>query len=260
MTSELLTPDHLQRAVCVYVHQSSQFQVRNNLESQRLQYGLADYARTLGFHDIRVIDDDLGITASGVERPGFDRLLATVGKGEVGLVLALEASRLARNGRDWHGLLDFCGVVGCLVGDRDRLYDPGSMEDRMVLGMHGAFNEFELSLFRKRSLESRMAKAARGELFLHLPAGYDKVGRDAIEMSPDQRVRDAIRLVFDTFDEFGSVRQTWQRFARDRSRLRCEHRLSVYTGGCRRRPAFMGSCAIRSTPVPMPMACDDTRR
>ena len=115
----------------------------------------------------------------------------------------------ALNGRDWHGLLDFCAVVGCLVGDRDRLYDPGSMEDRMYLGMRGAFSEFELSVFRKRSLESRMAKAARGELFLHLPAGYDKVGRDAIEMSPDQRVRNAIRLVFATFDELGSVRQTW---------------------------------------------------
>ena len=209
MTPELLTPDHLQRAACVYIRQSSPFQVRNNLESQRLQYGLEDYARDLGFHDVRVVDGDLGITGSGIERRGFDRLLAAVGKGEVGLILATEASRLARNGRDWHGLLDFCAVVGCLAGDRDRLYDPGSMEDRMYLGMRGTFNEFELSVFRKRSLESRMAKAKRGELFLHLPAGYDKVGRDAIEMSPDQHVRDAIRLVFDTFDELGSVRQTW---------------------------------------------------
>ena len=173
MTPELLTPDHLQRAACVYIRQSSPFQVRNNLESQRLQYGLEDYARDLGFHDVRVVDGDLGITGSGIERRGFDRLLAAVGKGEVGLILATEASRLARNGRDWHGLLDFCAVVGCLVGDRDRLYDPGSMEDRMYLGMRGTFNEFELSVFRKRSLESRMAKAKRGELFLHLPAGYD---------------------------------------------------------------------------------------
>ena len=216
MTPELLTPDHLQRAACVYIRQSSPFQVRNNLESQRLQYGLEDYARDLGFRDVRVVDGDLGITGSGIERPGFDRLVVAVGKGEVGLILATEASRLARNGRDWHGLLDFCAVVGCLVGDRDRLYDPGSMEDRMYLGMRGTFNEFELSLFRKRSLESRMAKAARGELFLHLPAGYDRVGRDVIEMSPDQRVRDAIRLVFDTFDELGSVRQTWLWFRNER--------------------------------------------
>ena len=97
MTPELLTPDHLQRAGCVYIRQSSPFQVRNNLESQRLQYGLEEYARELGFHDVRMIDEDLGITGSGIERPGFDRLLAAVGKGEVGLILALEASRLARN-------------------------------------------------------------------------------------------------------------------------------------------------------------------
>ena len=96
-TPELLTPTHLQRAACVYIRQSSPSQVRNNLESQRLQYGLVDYTRELGFHDVRMIDDDLGITGSGIERPGFDRMLAAVGKGEVGLILALEASRLARN-------------------------------------------------------------------------------------------------------------------------------------------------------------------
>lgn len=207
--SDLLTPDHLQRAACVYIRQSTPQQVRNNLESQRLQYGLVTYARELGFVDVRVIDDDLGTTASGVERPGFDQLVVAVGKSEVGLVLATDASRLARNGRDWEGLLDFCAVVGCLVGDRDRLYDPGAMEDRMYLGLRGAFNQFELSMFRKRSQESIEAKAQRGELFLHAPAGYDRVGRDAIEMSPDQNVRNAIRLVFDTFDAVGSLRQTW---------------------------------------------------
>ncbi len=209
MKSDLLTPDHLQRAACVYIRQSTPQQVRNNLESQRLQYGLVTYARELGFVDVRVIDDDLGTTASGVERPGFDQLVVAVGKSEVGLVLATDASRLARNGRDWEGLLDFCAVVGCLVGDRDRLYDPGAMEDRMYLGLRGAFNQFELSMFRKRSQESIEAKAQRGELFLHAPAGYDRVGRDAIEMSPDQNVRNAIRLVFDTFDAVGSLRQTW---------------------------------------------------
>ena len=207
--ADLLTSEHLRRAACVYIRQSSPHQVRTNLESQRLQYELAEYARTLGFTSVRVIDEDLGITGDGVKRPGFDSLVAAVSRSEVGLVLSIEASRLARNGRDWHGLLDFCAVVGCLVGDRDRLYDPRSMEDRMYLGMRGAFSEFELSLFRKRSLESREAKAQRGELFLHVPAGYDRVGRHAIEMSADQRVRTAIRLVFDRFDELGSVRQTW---------------------------------------------------
>ena len=172
-----LTAAHMERAAYVYVRQSSEFQVRNNVERQRLQYALADHARELGFRDITVIDDDLGISGDGVYRPGFEALLEAVCKGKVGLVLSIEASRLSRNGREWHTLLDFCAIVGCLVGDRDRLYDPALIDDRVYLGLKGQFNEMELALFRQRSQESRIALAERGELRMHLPAGLRVGGR-----------------------------------------------------------------------------------
>ena len=208
-SATVLTAAHTERAAYVYVRQSSEFQVRNNVERQRLQYTLADHARELGFRDITVIDDDLGITGDGVHRPGFETMLEAVCKGKVGLVLSIEASRLARNGREWHALLDFCAIVGCLVGDRDRLYDPALLDDRMYLGLKGQFNDMELALFRQRSLESRMALAERGELRMHLPAGFEWVDGAGIEMTPDQRQRDAIRLVFRKFGELGSVRQVF---------------------------------------------------
>ena len=125
---------------------------------------MADYAEELGFHTIEVIDEDLGVSGDGVHRSGFDALLEAVCKGMVGLVLAIEASRLTRNGREWHTLLDFCAIVGCLIGDGDRLYDPTLIDDRTYLGLKGQFCEMVLAFFRQRSLESRMALAARGEL------------------------------------------------------------------------------------------------
>ena len=130
-----VTVDHRSRGACVYVRQSTSDQVRNNLESQRLQYGLVDRARDLGWGDVAVIDDDLGRSAGGAERPGFQRLLAAVCAGEVGIVFSSEASRLSRNGREWHTLLEFCAVVGCLLADRDTIYDPRLANDRFLLGM-----------------------------------------------------------------------------------------------------------------------------
>ena len=210
-----LSATHLERAAYVYIRQSSEFQVHNNVERQRLQYALVDYARELGFREIEVIDEDLGISADGVHRPGFEALLEAVCKEQVGLVLSIEASRLSRNGREWHTLLDFCAIVGCMVGDRDRLYDPALIDDRMYLGLKGQFNEMELALFRQRSQESRMAMAARGELFSSVAAGYGKVDRTRIEMTPDQRQRDAIRLVFRKFRDLGSIRQVFLWFRRN---------------------------------------------
>ena len=207
--STLLTAGHLRRKACVYVRQSSDFQVRHHVERQRLQYALADHARQLGFGDVEVIDEDQGTSGDGVLRTGFDRLVSAVCRGAVGLVLSLEASRLARNGRDWHTLLDFCAIVGCLVGDRRCLYDPAVADDRLFLGMKGNFAEAELALFHQRSWESRLALAQRGELFTHVPAGYEKVGKRSIEMTPDQRQRDALGVVFRKFAELRSVRQVW---------------------------------------------------
>jgi DNA invertase Pin-like site-specific DNA recombinase len=202
-----ITADHLSRAAYVYVRQSTADQVQHNLESQRLQYALVDRAKALGWSMVELIDDDLGRSAGGVDRPGFRKLLAAVCANQVGLVLSIEASRLARNGRDWHTLLEFCGVVGCLLGDREAVYDPRLPNDRFVLGMQGTLNEMELSMLRQRSWEAQRQKAGRGELFTSVAVGYIRVGRDTIDMDPDQRVRDAIALVFSKFAAFGSVRQ-----------------------------------------------------
>ena len=131
------------------MRQSSDFQVRHHLERQRLQYALAEHARQLWFGDVEVIDEDQGTSGDGVLRTGFHRLVSAVCRGAVGLVLSLEASRLARNGRDWHTLLDYCAIVGCLVGDRRCLYDPAVADDRLFLGMKGNFAEAELALFRQ---------------------------------------------------------------------------------------------------------------
>ena len=202
-----ITADHVSRSAYVYVRQSTADQVQNNLESQRLQYRLVDRARELGWNNVEVIDDDLGRSAGGTERPGFQRLLAAVCAKEAGIVFSTEASRLSRNGREWHTLLEFCAVVGCLLGDRETIYDPRVANDRFLLGMQGSVYELELSVLRQRSSEAQWQKAGRGELFTTVAIGYVKVGHGRIEMDPDQRVRDAIALVFRKFAEFGSGRQ-----------------------------------------------------
>ena len=125
----------LKRKAVVYIRQSTQAQVQTNLESRRRQYELVDVARQRGFRDVEVIDDDLGRSGSGIARPGFEKLLAAICEGRVGAVVSIEASRLARNGRDWHTLLEFCGLVGTLIVDEDGLYDPRHPNDRLLLGM-----------------------------------------------------------------------------------------------------------------------------
>ena len=202
-----IAADHLGRQAFVYVRQSTQDQLLHNHESRRRQYALADRAQQLGWAQPVVIDDDLGRSGGGVARPGFERLLLAICEGRVGIVLAVEASRLARNGRDWHTLLEFCGLVGCLLADEDGLYDPRLPNDRLLLGMKGTMSEMELSILRQRSLEALRQKARRGELFLGVAVGYVKVRHDRIAKDPDQRVREALGLVFRKFAEFQSIRQ-----------------------------------------------------
>ena len=204
-----ITPDHLARGAFVYIRQSTIDQHVNNHESRRRQYGLAERARTLGWTDVTVIDDDLGRSGSGISRPGFERLLAAICEGRVGAVFAIEASRLARNGRDWHTLIEFCGLVGTVIVDEDGIYEPRHPNDRLLLGMKGTMSELELSLLRARSMEALKQKARRGELFFTVAVGYIKVGRDKIEMDPDLRVREAIGLVFARFAEMQSIRQVF---------------------------------------------------
>ncbi len=202
-----ITADHLKRQAVVYVRQSTLDQVQHNLESQRRQYGLADRARVLGWLEVTVIDDDLGRSGGGVHRPGFERLLAVLCEGNVGAVLCIEASRLARNGRDWHTLLEFCRLVDALIIDEDGIYDARQANDRLLLGMKGTLSEMELSTLRQRSVEALMQKARRGELLMTVAVGYVRVANDRIEMDPDRRIRKAIELVFRKFRRFGSVRQ-----------------------------------------------------
>jgi DNA invertase Pin-like site-specific DNA recombinase len=185
-------------------------QVAGNTESRRRQYALAESARAAGFASVTVIDDDLGRSGSGsIARPGFQKLVASVCAGLVGAVFCIEASRLARNGRDWHHLIDLCALVGTLVIDPDGAYDPRLVNDRLLLGLKGTMSEYELSLLRQRGLAARDSKARRGELRFTLPPGYcwNEAGR--IEIDPDEHVADTIRLVFRKFRELGSARQVF---------------------------------------------------
>jgi DNA invertase Pin-like site-specific DNA recombinase len=203
-----LTPERLLRKAIVYIRQSKPSQLIHNQESTRLQLSLADRARTFGFQQIMVIDDDLGRTGSGlVDRPGFQRLAAEVCSGEVGAVFCVEASRLARNGRDWHHLIELCGMVGAVVVDLDGIYDPTLTNDRLLLGMKGTISEFELNLFRQRSMEAIRQKATRGELQIQIPVGFCWAPSGKLEKDPDHRVQQAIELVFRKLIELGSVRQ-----------------------------------------------------
>jgi DNA invertase Pin-like site-specific DNA recombinase len=206
--ADLLPATVLKRKAVVYVRQSTQTQVQTNLESQRRQYELVDEARRWGFQHIEVIDDDLGRSASGmVARPGFERLVAWLCAGEVGAVLCFDASRLARNGRDWHQLLELCGLVDARVIDLDGAYDPCRPNDRLLLGMKGSISEFELGVLRARMLDAARSKAKRGELRIPVPIGYVWHREIGLDLDPDLRLQEAIRLIFARFRKLGSARQ-----------------------------------------------------
>src|SRR5262245_17739900 len=207
--NERIKPEHLQRAAYVYVRQSTTYQVRHHREGQQRQYELEPRARQLGFGHVVLIDEDLGRSGSGMqERPGFGRLLAAVCQGLAGAVLALEASRLARNNRDWHHLVDLCALTGTLLIDDDGIYDPKVLNDRLLLGLKGTMSEFELGLMRQRARESYLRKVKRGEAMWEVPVGFVR-GRDGrIEKTADRQVQQAIEMVFTKFRQLGSARQT----------------------------------------------------
>lgn len=200
---------HLARQACVYIRQSTPGQVQNNLESKRGQYALADRAKQLGWTEIEIIDDDLGRSGGGTHRPGFERLLGSLCDGKIGAVFSIEASRLARNGRDWHTLLEFCSVAGVLLIDANSIYDPSQIDDRLMLGMKGTISEMEVATFRQRAQAALEQKARRGALFRRVAIGYARTVDDRIEKDPDARVRAAIDLVFSKFAELASVRQVY---------------------------------------------------
>jgi excisionase family DNA binding protein len=206
--SDKIGPQHLARRAIVYVRQSSVQQLANNEESRRLQYAMRDRLGALGWHEVEVIDEDLGKSAAGsVDRSGFRRLVAEVSLGLVGVVAARELSRFARNSRDWQQLVAICRVVDTLLIDHEAVYAPRSSNDRLLLGLKGSLNEYELDLLRLRGLEARKEKASRGELLAGVPIGYcvDDDGR--LEKTPDLRVRQMVELIFTKFFELGSARQ-----------------------------------------------------
>lgn len=204
-----ISAGHLARQACVYIRQSTPGQVQHNLESKRGQYALADRAKQLGWDEVEIIDDDLGRSGTGTHRPGFERLLGSLCDGKVGAVFSIEASRLARNGRDWHTLLEFCSVAGVLLIDAHSIYDPMQIDDRLMLGMKGTISEMEVATFRQRAQAALEQKAKRGELFRRVAIGYARTADDRIEKDPDARVRAAIDLIFGKFAELASVRQVY---------------------------------------------------
>ena len=209
MENGKIKDQHLSRTAYVYVRQSTQYQVEHNIESQRRQYHLVEKAKTMGFRDVKVIDEDLGVSATGYsERRGFKKLVAEVGLNRVGIVLGLEVSRLARNNRDWYHLLDLCALFDTLIGDQDGVYHPGNPNDRMLLGLKGTMSEAEINILKSRMLEGARNKAARGELIYRPPIGYVKTKDNQLKKDPDKRIQSAIEQAFSKFRECHSVRQT----------------------------------------------------
>jgi DNA invertase Pin-like site-specific DNA recombinase len=207
MISEKIRPHHLERKAILYVRQSSPHQVLHNRESSALQYAMRDRLIALGWSEIETVDDDLGRSAAGgVARAGFERMVAEVCLGKVGAVAAREVSRFARNSHDWQQLIEMCRVVDTVLIDQEAVYAPRQGNDRLLLGLKGSLNEYELDLLRQRSLSARYEKARRGELVVAAPVGFVKVG-DRLEKDPDRRVQEAITLVFDKVAELGSARQ-----------------------------------------------------
>ena len=207
MITDKVRSHHLERKALLYVRQSSPHQVLHNRESSALQYAMQDRLTALGWSEIEVIDEDLGRSAAGgVQRAGFERMVAEVCLGKVGAVCAREVSRFARNSRDWQQLIEMCRVVDTVLVDQETVYAPRNGNDRLLLGLKGSLNEYELDLLRQRSLSARYEKARRGELIIAAPVGFIKAG-DRYEKEPDRRVQEAIALVFNKVEELGSARQ-----------------------------------------------------
>lgn len=217
-----VTEAHLRRRAVVYVRQSTLGQVERNVESAARQYALTERAVELGWppESVVVVDEDTGRSGSSTEgRIGFKELVAEVGLGHVGLVLALEVSRFARSSADWHQLLDLCALTSTLIADADGLYSPADFNDRLLLGLKGTMSEAELHLIRARLNGGLRNKAERGELRLALPVGLDRDDDGQIVLCPDEQVRHAIERVFALWRRLGSARQVTMELAGEGQQL-----------------------------------------
>ncbi|MBI1883565.1 MAG: recombinase family protein [Chlamydiae bacterium] len=203
-----ITSDHLRRNAYVYVRQSTEYQVQNNLESKQRQYALADIAKGLGWSSdsVIVIDEDLGRSGSStLNRTGFAKLVAEVALRKAGMVFGLEVSRIARNNKDWYQLLDLCSMNATLIADADGIYDPSNFNDRLLLGLKGTMSEAELHVLKSRMLAGLQNKAKRGELRFHLPPGYEFDDENRIVKTTDEQILHMINLIFIKIFEIGSV-------------------------------------------------------
>ena len=218
----LLEEWHFLRLAIVYVRQSDPQQVLNHLESRERQYALVDLAAALGWPRDRIllIDEDQGITGKTAERrTGFHRLLAEVTMDHVGVIFGIDMSRMARNNKDWHHLMEMCAIFGTILADEDRIYDPRDAEDRLLLGFKGTISEYELVLMHNRLERGRLHKAKRGALILDVPCGYVKLPTGEVARDPDEQVQATVQLVFDKFDELGSCRRLYRHLVRNQIRL-----------------------------------------
>jgi DNA invertase Pin-like site-specific DNA recombinase len=221
-TDPKIRPDHLRRQAVVYVRQSTLQQVRGNRESSTRQYALADRARALGWPAgaVQTIDDDQGRSGAHADhRHGFKKLLAEIGAGQVGVVLALEASRLARSSVDWHRLVEICVVTKTLLADESAVYDPRDPNDRLLLGLKGTLSEAELMTIRCRLHDGRWSKARRGELAQPLPVGFVRTEAGAVVKHPDRQVQARLRYVLDLFAELRVARRVVVRLRREKLKV-----------------------------------------
>src|SRR5947208_11176770 len=209
-----IKPEHLARKAIVYLRQSSEKQVRQNKESQLLQYAVAERVRALGWKQVEIINNDLGSSAgvASAQREGFERVLSLVALGEVGIVGSREVSRLSRTDRDWCRLLEVCQIFGTLIADEQQVYDLNYLDDQLVLGIKATLSVVELNVIRQRLLAGQESKARRGELVKRLPIGYVLDSTGKVVLHSDQRVCEAIRLVFLKFRERWTIRQTFMWF------------------------------------------------
>ena len=253
LTSSKIRAAHLDKLAIVYVRQSSPQQVLENRESTARQYALADFAQVLGWPAERVIviDEDQGQSGTRADnRSGYQRLLAEVTLDHVGIVLGLEMSRLARSSKDWHHLLELCAIFGSLLADQDGVYDPGDPNDRLLLGLKGTMSEVELHTMRNRLDRGRMNKAQRGEMFHGVPMGYVILPNGAVAFDPDEQARSVMQIVFDKFDEIGTIYGLMHDLVRNRIALPVRLRSGPRKGELEwRRPSLPTLCQLLHHPI-----------
>jgi DNA invertase Pin-like site-specific DNA recombinase len=252
-SSSKVLPGHLEKLAVVYVRQSSPKQVLEHRESTARQYAFAEQAVAFGWPRERVltIDEDLGKSGRTTEgRRGFQRLVTEVTLGHVGMVLGLEMSRLARSSKDWHAFFEMCAIFGTLIADEDGVYDGNDPNDRLLLGLKGIMSEMELHIMRNRLERGRDYKAQRGELFFSVPVGYVISPAGEVELDPDEQAREVIRLIFDRFDELGTIYGVFHWLIRNNIRLPIRPQSGAKKGELDwRRPSFCTLAKILAHPI-----------